>query len=127
MRIVHLVVLAAVTSAFAQDGGTELKPKPVVMRVPEGARISVGLGGDPVFLPSAGVFFSDSAFVAVNDEMKRLQAVERNAQMQQALTQGDKVDVPVQGYLVGMAITAFVFLVGGAALGAWGHAQLEHK
>ncbi len=62
-----------------------------------------------------GYYAPPAAFDALDAEMKRLQAIEKDPPMQ-------TIDIPVQGYLIGMAVTGVVFFAGGIALGYyfWG-------
>lgn len=62
----------------------------------------------PTLVPAGHYVLPPASWAAVDGEMKRLQNVEKNP---------PPGTVPVEGYLIGMAVVATVFLAGGVALG----------
>lgn len=84
------LLLAALLAA---DGGT---PPPVYHLT------------KPTLVPAGHYVLPPASWAAVDGEMKRLQYVEKNP---------PPGTVPVEGYLIGMAVVATVFLAGGVALG----------
>ncbi len=112
MRRAIALALLVCLPAFAQDAGSFSldagtpdagAPRATFYRIPENTRID-GL------LP-AGFFLTDADFAIVDNEMKRLQAVEQQPK--------DDPRIPVEGYLIGMAINACVFVLVGMAIGAY--------
>ncbi len=91
------------------------------------ARLALGAdGGSPVkqevtHLRDGGYLVPEAAWNDIDAEMKRLQWQVKNPPKQ------EEIQIPVQGYLIGMAVVATAFLAGGFALGWTTQAQLGKK
>jgi len=92
MRLAALLLCLALP-AQAQDGGT---PRAVFYKVPGNA--------GPRELP-AGYFLTEASFAILAAEMRRLQDKDRVA------TKSATLDIPVQGWLIGMGLTALTTMI----------------
>lgn len=62
----------------------------------------------PTLVPAGAYVMPPESWAAMDGEMKRLQFVEKHP---------PEGNIPVEGYLVGMAVVAAAFLAGGIAIG----------
>ncbi len=104
------MILAVVLAVLAAD--PPVAP-PAIFKVPVDATIDLHDGDGPFLLPPRSYLFTEAAFIVVNSELQRLQALD-NAEPQPAM-----VEVPVKGYLIMAGIVASVFLAGGIGIGVF--------
>ncbi len=87
---------------------------PAIFKVPEGATFDLHDGDGPFLLPPRSYLFTEAAFIVVNSELQRLQALD-NAEPKSTVVSG----IPAQGYLIMAGIVAAVFLAGGIGIGVF--------
>ena len=105
--MIRVILIAALLSQAVQAQEAMPTQKPAVYVVDQAARISVGFN-DPIDLDIPSYVFNKAAFDAVGAELQRLQYIEEHP---------PTVDIPVKGWLVGIAIAGVVCLAGGLVLG----------